>query len=79
MLFLLNCIVGVVGYEVLFLIGSRSCGERTLAAPFFIFPMGLVCGLLSIWFSWTGTILLLTVQAILVAIETWRVRSSWKV
>lgn len=76
--FLLNLIAGLVGYELLFLIGSFRCGERTFAAPFFIFPMGLACGVLSLWFGWNGTLVLLGLQALLVAGETWRVRQSWR-
>ena len=77
MLFLLNTLAGLIGYEVLFLVGSRCCGERTFAVPFFVFPMAIVCGVLSLWCDWMGTLILLGLQAIIVAAETWRVRRSW--
>ena len=77
--FLLNALVGLIAYEVFFLAGSWSCGERILTAPFFIFPMGLACGFASLWSGWNGTVALVVLYAVLVAGETWRVRRSWKV
>lgn len=77
--FVLNFIAGLVGYEALFLIGSYLCGERTFAAPFFIFPMAIVCGVQSLWWGWMGTWVLLGLQVVCVAAECWRVRRSWKV
>lgn len=76
--FLLNALVGLVAYEVLFLAGSLGCGERVLSAPFFIFPMGLACGVTALWWGWNGTLALVGLYAVLVAGETWRVRRSWK-
>lgn len=68
---IINFLIGTIGSLAIFLLISQINGEEGFSAPFFVILIGLVSAILSIFFGYISTWVILGIYAITSTVDTY--------